>query len=604
MQTNNIQTTELMQESDALAHAGSLHWFHWAIVVLSALLTIAVWHFSKTQIEEKARLQFEREATQVTELVLERMQRYEDALWGGVAAIQASGGELAYEQWRTFADSMQIASKYPGIGGIGVVDYVLPQDLAAHVEVQRQTRPDYTVYPDHTRTHHLPIVYIEPEIANSKAVGLDVAHEANRYTAAKKARDAGKAQITGPIVLVQDEGKTSGFLFYAPYYAGGLYPTEAERQQHFAGMVYAPFIVNRLMAGALDKEKRHVGIHLADDNDVIYDENTPAEEDFDPNPIFTQQATLQLYGRSWNFDIWSTRSFREATASNQPIYILIGGILIDALLLTLFVLLSRASRRALDFADRMTIELRRNTAELAQSNADLESFAYIASHDLKTPLRGIGDLTQYLEEDLEAYVATPDANPDVQHNLQRLHQQTGRMENLIKGILDYSSVGASNDEMENVNVLDLLQALRTDLNVREDQLIADGSLPILTTNRVRFEQVIHNLVGNAFKYHHHREHAVVTVTCSDNHGFFEFRVSDNGPGIDPKFHARIFEVFQTLQSKDEIESTGVGLAIVKKTVEALGGSVSVASTLGAGTTFRFDWPKTTATRQNKTYGVK
>ena len=604
MQVNNIQTSDLEQEYNALAKAGSLHWFHWAIVVLSALLTIAVWHFSKTQIEDKARLQFEREATQVTELVLERMQRYEDALWGGVAAIQASGGELAYKQWRTFADSMQIASKYPGIGGIGVIDYVLPQDLAAHVEVQRQTRPDYTVYPDLTRTHHLPIVYIEPEIANSKAVGLDVAHEANRYTAAKKARDAGKAQITGPIVLVQDAGKTSGFLFYAPYYAGGLYPTEAERQQHFAGMVYAPFIVKKLMAGALDKEKRHVGIHLADGSKVIYDENTTAEEDFDPNPIFTRHATLELYGRTWTFDIWSTHSFREAAASNQPIYILVSGILIDALLLTLFVLLSRASRRALDFADRKTVELRQNTAELAQSNADLESFAYIASHDLKTPLRGIGDLTQYLEEDLEAYVATPDANPDVQHNLQRLHQQTGRMENLIKGILDYSSVGASNDEMESVTVLDVLQAMRTDLNVREDQLIFDGSFPVLTANRVRFEQVIHNLVGNAFKYHHDREHAVVTVACSDNHSSFEFRVSDNGPGIDPKFHARIFEVFQTLQSKDEIESTGVGLAIVKKTVEALGGSVSVASTPGAGTTFRFDWPKTTATQQNKTHAVK
>ncbi len=603
MRTNNTQAAELKQEHDALAKAGSLHWFHWTIVVLSALVTIAAWHFSKSQIEEKARMQFDREATQVTELLLERMQKYEDALWSGVAAIQAGGGALSYAEWRTFADSMQIRSKYPGIGGIGVIDHVLPQDLAAHIELQRLLRPEYNVHPNHNQTDHLPIVYIEPEIANARAVGLDIAHESNRFTAANKARDTGKARITGPIALIQDEAKTPGFLFYAPYYAGGFYETEAARRQQFVGMVYAPFIVNKLMAGALHKEKRHVGIHLADGNKVIYDENTAAEQDFDPDPIFTRQATLNLYGRDWNFDIWSTLSFRQALASNQPTYILIGGMLIDALLLTLFLLLSRASRRALDFADRMTVELQQNAAELAQSNADLESFAYIASHDLKTPLRGIGDLTEYLAEDLEAYVATPDANPDVQHNLQRLHQQTGRMENLIKGILDYSSVGASNDAVESVDVLKVLHTLRSDLNVREDQLIFDGSLPIFSANLVRFEQVIHNLVGNAFKYHHDQEHAVVTVGCNDNENFFEFRVSDNGPGIDPKFHARIFEVFQTLQSKDEIESTGVGLAIVKKSVEALGGSISVASTLGAGTTFKFDWPKTTPSQQNKSYAV-
>ncbi len=603
MQANNTQATELEQEHDALAHAGSLHWFHWAIVVLSALVTIAAWHFSKNQIEEKARMQFDREATQVTELVLERMKKYEDALWGGVAAIQSGGGAMAHGEWRIYADSLHIASKYPGIGGIGVIVNVLPQNLAAHIESQQQLRPDYRVHPNHLQQVHMPIVYIEPEAANLRAVGLDMAHEINRQTAANKARDTGTTQITGPIVLVQDESKTPGFLFYAPYYAGGSYATEVERQQQFVGMVYAPFIVNKLMAGALDKDKRHVGIHLADGSQVIYDENTAAEEDFDPNPIFTRQTTLDLYGRSWNFDIWSTQSFREALASNQPIFILIGGIMMDALLLTLFLLLSRASRRTLNYADRMTVELRHKAAELEQSNADLESFAYIASHDLKTPLRGIGDLTEYLQEDLESYVATPDANPDVQHNLQRLQQQTGRMENLIKGILDYSSVGASNDAMQSVDVLEVLHALRSDLNVRADQLICEGSFPVLTANLVRFEQVMHNLVGNAFKYHHDPQCAVVTVACTDNGNFFEFRVSDNGPGIDPKFHARIFEVFQTLQSKDEIDSTGVGLAIVKKSVEALGGSINVASTLGAGTTFRFKWPKTIPHEQNKTLAV-
>ena len=102
-----------------------------------------------------------------------------------------------------------------------------------------------------------------------------------------------------------------------------------------------------------------------------------------------------------------------------------------------------------------------------------------------------------------------------------------------------------------------------------------------------------NLIGNAFKYHHDPEHALVPIRCRDDGDWFTFSVSDNGPGIDPKFHARIFEVFQTLQSRDKIESTGVGLSIVKKSVENLGGTVGVVSAPGEGTTFEFTWPKTT-----------
>lgn len=603
MQSKATQLTELEQEHNALANSGHLHWFHWTIVVLSALLTVAAWYFFNGQIEEKTRLQFDREASQVVELVSERMQKYEDALWGGVAAIQTSGGEIGYGEWRTFAESLHIDSKYPGISGIGVIDYSLREGLAAHIETQRRLRPGYRVHPEHTEIEHLPIVYIEPEAPNARAVGLDIAHETNRYNAAKKARDTGTAQITGPIVLVQDEGHTPGFLFYAPYYAAGSYDTVEERQNSFAGMVYAPFIVKKLLAGTLEKDKRHVGLQLSDGSDVIYDENGPTEEDFDPNPLFTKKVTVNLYGRDWNFDIWSTQSFRQAAESNQPAFVLVGGITIDALLLTLFLMLSRASRRSLSFADRVTVELRRKAAALAKSNADLESFAYVASHDLKTPLRGIGDLTEYLEEDLEPYMSTPDANPDVRHNLQRLHHQTKRMDNLIKGILDYSSVGARTETLEAVDMAQVMYTLRSELNVRDDQLVLIGKFPVLNTYHVRFEQVIHNLVGNAFKYHHDHENARVTVTCRESENFFEFLVADNGPGIDPKFHSRIFEVFQTLQSKDEIESTGVGLSIVKKSIEALGGQIRVSSILGEGTTFQFEWPKTIVTQQNKIFAV-
>ncbi|MGB5580811.1 MAG: CHASE domain-containing protein, partial [Woeseia sp.] len=443
MSTNSMDANfaDVEAERDRLAGAARLHWFHWLIVVLSGVLTLAAWYFAKNQVNEKNELRFEREATQVVELVKERMQKYEDALWSGVAAIHVAGGDISYDQWRSFADSLHIEKKYAGINGIGVIKQVPREFVLSHIARQRSVRPGYSVHPDHSAPELLPIVFIEPEAPNAQAVGLDIAHEANRYAAAQRSRDTGTAQITGPIVLVQDSGSTPGFLFYAPFYQSTELATVSERRESFVGMVYAPFVVKKLMEGTLDKDKRHVGITLADQGQVIYDENQSVDSDFDISPLFRQSINLELYGRTWTFDIQSTRAFRTAASSNQPTFILLGGLLIDSMLLTLFFMLSRASRHTLNFADRMTLALRHKADALAESNADLERFAYVASHDLKTPLRGIADLTTYLEEDLETYLASADANPDVAKNFGRLRQQTRRMESLIKGILEYSSVG-------------------------------------------------------------------------------------------------------------------------------------------------------------------
>lgn len=583
--------TALDIERNELAHAAKLHWFHWLIIVLSGVLTIGAWYFAKNQVDQKNELQFERDVSQVVELVTERMQKYEDALWSGVAAIQVAGGDIAYDEWRIFADSLHIEKKYPGINGIGVIKQVPRDAVLDHIARYRQTRPQYSIHPDHSAPELLPIVFIEPEGLNAKAVGLDIAHETNRYTAARNSRDSGTAQITGPIVLVQDSGNTPGFLFYVPYYKSAAPATLAERRKSFVGMVYAPFVVKKLMEGTLDKEKRDVGITLFDNGNAIYNENQATDPDFDPTPMFRKSVGLELYGRTWTFDIWTTRSFRAAVSSNQPVFILIGGIIIDVMLLTLFVMLSRASRQTINFADRMTHELREKALELESSNADLERFAYVASHDLKTPLRGISDLSSYLEEDLEEYLAAADANPDVARNFGRLKQQLHRMENLIQGILEYSSVGGRAEVVTAIDVNAVLEMQRDELGAGAQQLLADGELPTLDSYPVRFGQVMSNLIGNAFKYHHDRDNAVVKVHCTTRQDFYEFSVADNGPGIDPKFHSRIFEVFQTLQSKDTIESTGIGLAIVKKSVERLGGSITVSSTPGQGTTFSFTWPR-------------
>lgn len=250
-------------------NSAKLHIFHWVVIVFSLLLTIVAWNFSKKQLEEKTDNKFNREADQVLELISERLQKYEDALWSGVAAIKANGGQISYKEWKTFSTSLRLELKYPGINGIGIVDYVTAADFDDYILKIRRQIPEFKVHPEREAEDYWPITFIEPLTSNARALGLDMGHEKNRLTAAKKARDTGTAQITGPIILIQDSGMTPGFLFYAPYYKQGLLNRENGRQEHLAGLVYAPFVVRQLMAGTLEKAKRHVGIKIVDDNEVL-----------------------------------------------------------------------------------------------------------------------------------------------------------------------------------------------------------------------------------------------------------------------------------------------------------------------------------------------
>lgn len=573
---------EISQKRKKLANEGRLKWFHWVIVILSAFLTIGAWYVSKTQLEEKNKLQFERESTHVVELVTERLQKYEDALWSGVAVINMVGERISYEKWHSFAKSLHIDTKYPGINGIGIIDYVSSENLQSHIDAQQQKRPAYQVFPVHEGIEHFPIVYIEPEATNAKAIGLDIAHEKNRYTAAKKARDSGKAQITGPIVLVQDDEQTAGFLFYTPYYKKmSTVTTLQERRENFTGLVYAPFLVKKLMQGALEKEKRRVHIQLTDTDTVIYDEHLSSHQDYDPNPLFTSNVVVDLYGRSWNFDIRSTKSFRTSTSSNQPNIILVAGIFIEALLLTMFIMLSRASHKALDFADDMTKQLRSKAKSLEKTNGDLEHFAYIASHDLQEPLRVIASYVQLLSK---RYKGKLDADAD--KFIGHVVAGCERMEALIEGILKVSRIDKEDDDKKWINIDNTLNEVSYNLSLRIDETntkLTWGEMPQVFIDPNHIRTVFQNLISNAIKYNNSDEPEIYVYALFENESHKIF-VKDNGIGIDEKYHKKIFDIFKRLHSHNKYTGTGIGLSICKKIIERNGGSIHIESIVDKGTT--------------------
>ncbi len=254
--------------------------------------------------------------------------------------------------------------------------------------------------------------------------------------------------------------------------------------------------------------------------------------------------------------------------------------------------------RAEEEIRRLNVELemrvQQRTAQLTSANEELKNFAYIVSHDLKAPLRNISQLVTWLVAD---YVAAFDAQGKEYADL--LLSRVKRMDNLINGVLEYSRAGSVADQDEPVALNRLLSDVLDTLSPPPQiRVTAPPDLPMLEGDPTRIAQVFQNLIGNAIKFIGSSQGEIV-VNCADAGEFWQFAVTDNGPGIEPQHHEKIFQIFQTLHSRDEHESTGVGLTIVKKIVEFYGGNIWVESQSGQGSTFKFTWPKTRITPLNQ-----
>nr|WP_315248206.1 ATP-binding protein [uncultured Flavobacterium sp.] len=230
----------------------------------------------------------------------------------------------------------------------------------------------------------------------------------------------------------------------------------------------------------------------------------------------------------------------------------------------------------------MSEKLDKNIRELKNRNAELNKFAYVVSHDLKAPIRGIHNVITWIEEDYGG-----ELSPELKRYLSIIPQRTRRMEALINGLLDYARLNLKTPP-EKINTNALVQEIADSIVPRAFTLEI-GNLPDLFTQRIKLEQVFANLISNAIKYTPNDKKGIIQIKCKIFPNFYEFSVKDNGIGIAVEYHQKIFEIFQTLREQDEQESTGVGLAIVKKIIDDQQENIIVKSTLGEGSEFIFTW---------------
>lgn len=226
--------------------------------------------------------------------------------------------------------------------------------------------------------------------------------------------------------------------------------------------------------------------------------------------------------------------------------------------------------------------LQRQSEELQSINQDLKEFAYIVSHDLKAPLRAISSLVDWVTSD---YSDKFDDNG--KELLGLLLGRVHRMHALIEGILKYSRVGRSKEQKVTVDIksliTDVIEMVAPPENIK---INIEGEFPTIIAEKTRMEQVFQNLISNAIKYMD-KPKGMIKIACLDNENHWTLSVADNGPGIEEKHFKKVFKIFQTLAPRDEIESTGIGLSLVKKIVEMYGGKVWVESDVGKGSSFIF-----------------
>lgn len=447
-----------------------------------------------------------------------------------------------------------------------------------------------------TRETYYPVYYTHPYAGNEAALGFDLGSSAQRLEALNRARDTGEMRATARITLVQGTSDQYGFLVFAPLYQKDKpHGTLAERRENLIGFGLGVFRIGDLIESAIPAKSNfssHVSLRIFDasappDRQLIYPKTTDSGGELFVRPSRIHSEHLDVAGRRWLVEVVPLSDSEYNRFVWQPWIVLLAGFLMTGLLA--LYLRQNASRtaRVRELVAARTSELSQTAAELARSNIELEQFAYIASHDLKSPLRGIDNLVKWIEEDLGDVL-----DDDTRRNIGLVRGRVRRLNGLLDDLLQYSKAGRAQEATTMVDVKSLIdEIIEVSPPPLGIQVIAQKGLPVFETNKGPLAQVLRNLIGNAVK-HHDQTDGRVEVASKDLGDRYEFTVSDDGSGIDPKFREKVFQMFQTLRPRDEVEGSGMGLAIVRKLVDQQGGGVGLGPGLDSkGATFTFDWKK-------------
>ncbi len=568
------------------------------VLVLLLGLTAAATYALARQTDRRESDRVREDASEVLARVEQRVRVYTEKLFGLRGLVLAGGQEFAGRrpEFHRALRSQELTTRLPGIIGVSFARRVPEERLAAYVERVRADAtlsgvpyPPFAIRPSGRRAEYVVVDRIEPIVGNGGAFGLDLLTDPVRRAALLRARDRAAPAATARIDLASERTLGEpGVAIYLPVYDGGEQaPPAAARAERFAGVVSVVFVTRSFLRTALpdgggyDVEVFDLGrsaIARPRPENRVFDRSA----DIDATAGLTHTGRLEVGGRTWAIAYRDLDRPLGGFEHASPWIIGGLGLIVSLLAAGVVYGLTTARARAVATANRMTADLRDSRNELARRNEDLEQFAFLASHDLQQPLRTVSGFLQLLER--QAGERLDDRGREY---VDRALTGVRDMARLIDDLLAYSRAARADTPLEPVELDRAWDAAVAQL----DAAIADTGatvtrdpLPVVAGDHGQMVQVLANLVGNAIKY---RSPAPPEVHASaTRHGaVWEVVVRDNGVGIDPADHERIFAMFRRLPGHASVEGTGVGLAIVKKLVERAGGSIRVESELGRGSRF-------------------
>jgi len=572
-----------------LERGGRLNSLHWFVIGLSAVFALVGWRYSMTMVNDRAQTEFERHVSLVIGLAQDKLERYAIVLDGGASFLAASE-HVSLAEWHRYTDSLRLAERVPALRSFAIA-YRVPLTEQARFTRERQTfYPHYRIHPRHDGSMVLPISLIWPDHLEPKGIGLDLAREPARRDVLQRTFDTGIPHMTGSVKLGVT-GKQGLILF-------DTFSNEREAtstSQPRDGVAVAVILASELFDGLSTEQGSNVSIRLTDQDGKIHEDEAFAS--LGSTARLTREHRATVHGRDWVFELRSTPTFDRAAMFWLPTTVLLTGLLINAIVLTLFLGLTRSNRAALGYAARAGRALSREREELAVSNrelsmanTELEAFGHALSHDLRTPLNGIQSLIEFISEDLADIELTSTERENVEDHLQRAQRQVSRGKDLITGMLAYTGLSSGERPSSRVEVREMLDDIADGLRLGPTQFNRPDQLPIMQTCSTRLGQVFANLIGNAVKYHPSVEEAVIEIEACEQGEMVRFAVTDNGCGIEPAYREKVFELFGKAHARSDIESSGIGLSIVKKSIEQVGGTVNIEDATSGGTRVVFTWP--------------
>ena len=604
-------------------------WQIWALLVVGCAITALAVTYTKSSVDSGRAREFSFVCDQILLRTVVRVLAHEQIL-RSTAAFVEHATEVSRDDWRRYTERNRDEQQLPGIQGLGFALRIPRADLPAHLAtIRAEGFPAYVVLPPGDRETYSAIIYLEPFTGrNLRAFGYDMLSEVTRRAAMERARDEDVAALSGKVTLVQETSLDvqAGTLMYVPVYRRDLpTSTAADRRAALRGWVYSPYRMRDLMQSIMSEwdveNERRIRLELFDDAAatpaaLLYDSQPSATQQ--PRPLYTLERRMVAAGRPWTLSFSKTGRDPFGGEYAEVWLVLCGGLSTTLLLAGLLFNLLNVRLRAGRLAWQLTTELRENDAKLREVNLQLEKaresaeaasvaktrFLAGMSHEMRTPLNSILGFAQVIARDFASASLPTEYARTIIRNSDHLSR-------LINDVLDMSKIEAGQVEVRPVvfSLRDLLDDVKTMFYPRALSkglrfvVEIDPSVPHeAQADDGKVRQVLLNLLGNAVKFTTNGEVRLRVratplgepLAAGTRALSLVMEIEDTGAGIGPDEVGQLFNAFAQTEQGAKAGGAGLGLSISRRLADAMGGTLTVQSALGKGSTFRFSVPVSAA----------